>query len=157
MEQFFGTKHIAARPMTRLDYNIYRGWDLPADEDGSDDGYLVEYMDGGKPNHPDHEGYISWSPKEQFENAYQPTGRMSFGHAIAALKEGKKVARAGWNGKGMWLVLVNSASYDVGGRTLGPVNVEMLPWIGMKTAGGGFVPWLASQTDILINDWMIVE
>ena len=69
---YIGRKTIKAGPMTRLEYNQYRDWDLPDDEDGSDDGYLVEYVDGGQPNHPDHEGYISWSPKNVFEKAYKP-------------------------------------------------------------------------------------
>lgn len=75
---------------------------------------------------------------------------MDFGEAVRCMKSGKKVARAGWNGKGMWLSLVEG--YQIGfdphitGRTL-------LPWIGMKTADNGFVPWLASQTDILAEDW----
>jgi len=59
-----------SRPMTRGEYNNYRDWAIPSDEDPSDQGYLVEYTDGGKPNHSDHQGYISWSPKDQFDNAY---------------------------------------------------------------------------------------
>ncbi|MCE0757118.1 hypothetical protein CXG50_12270 [Pseudomonas plecoglossicida] len=73
-QRYIGTKIILALAMTRLAYNEYRGWDLPADENGADEGYLVEYQDGGKPNHPDHAGYISWSPKEQFDAAYLPIG-----------------------------------------------------------------------------------
>lgn len=73
-QRYIGTKIILALAMTRLAYNEYRGWDLPADENGADEGYLVEYQDGGKPNHPGHVGYISWSPKEQFEAAYLPIG-----------------------------------------------------------------------------------
>lgn len=73
MRKYIGVKLILAKPMTRLEYNIYRGWELPQDEDGSDLGYLVEYVDGGKSNHPDHEGYISWSPAEVFERAYTET------------------------------------------------------------------------------------
>lgn len=76
LQHFVGTKIVKSEPMTRLAYNDYRGWDLPADEDGTDEGYLVEYLDGGKPNHPNHEGYISWSPKEQHENAYLNMGDM---------------------------------------------------------------------------------
>lgn len=64
-------KQVKRIPMNRLDYNSYRDWVLPSDENGEDEGYLVEYLDGGKPNHPDHEGYISWSPKEQFDNGYK--------------------------------------------------------------------------------------
>ena len=71
MTKFFKShKTVMATPMNRLDYNNYRGWELPKDENGGDDGYLVEYTDGGNPNHPDHKGYISWSPKEQFDNGY---------------------------------------------------------------------------------------
>jgi hypothetical protein len=63
-------KLVTAIPMNRAAYNVYRGWKLPANEDGLDEGYLVEYLDGGKPNHEAHKGYISWSPKEQFDNGY---------------------------------------------------------------------------------------
>ncbi|OPE00278.1 crAss001_48 related protein [Pseudomonas aeruginosa] len=73
-QRYIGTKIILALAMTRLAYNEYRGWDLPADENGADEGYLVEYQDGGKPNHPAHDGYISWSPKDQFDAAYLPVG-----------------------------------------------------------------------------------
>lgn len=74
MRFFIGTKEVYAAPMNRQMYNDYRGWELPSNENGADEGYLVEYMDGGKSNHPDHAGYISWSPKEQFENAYTEIG-----------------------------------------------------------------------------------
>ena len=65
-----GTKRVHAHPMNRGEYNAYRGWEVPADENPADDGYLVEYLDGGKPNHPAHAGYISWSPKDVFERYY---------------------------------------------------------------------------------------
>jgi hypothetical protein len=71
MQRFIGTKTILARPLTRGEYNTYRGWNPPAGEDQSVQGYLVEYTDGGAPNDPRHTGYISWSPKEQFDNAYR--------------------------------------------------------------------------------------
>lgn len=69
---FIGTKIVKAEPMTRQAYNDYRGWTVPADEDPADDGYLVEYTDGGKPNVQDRAGYVSWTPKEQFDKAYRP-------------------------------------------------------------------------------------
>lgn len=94
MKQYIGTKVVLAVPMTRAEYDDYRGWQLPADEDGTDVGYLVEYTDKpNQQNHPDHAGYISWSPKEVFEGAYNDTSKgMTFGHAIEALKRGAKVA-----------------------------------------------------------------
>ncbi len=161
---YFGTKLISATPMTRLAYNEYRGWELPADENGDDLGYLVEYRDGGSQNHPDHEGYISWSPADVFHRAYQSSGSLSFGHAIEAMRAGHKVARAGWNGKGMFLYHVPAASYpaqrNTAGTMLGVFADDMVPYgayIAMKTAQDNVVPWLASQTDMLANDWCIVE
>lgn len=159
--EHFGTKRIMAVPMTRATYNGYRGWELPADEDGNDEGYLVEYMDGGRSNHPDHEGYISWSPADVFESHYQPIDAMSFGHALVALKAGQKVARAGWNGKGMFLYLVPAASYpaQTGAAKAYWGENAVVPYgayIAMKTAQENVVPWLASQTDMLAEDWQLV-
>lgn len=70
-QKYVGTKTVYATPMNRLVYNEYRGWQLPSNENGADEGYLVEYTDGGKPNDTRHEGYISWSPKDVFDNAYR--------------------------------------------------------------------------------------
>ena len=74
MQLYTGTKQVKAKPMNRADYNTLRGWQLPADEDGTDEGYLVEYVDGGKANVDGFAGYISWSPKGVFEMAYNPCG-----------------------------------------------------------------------------------
>ncbi len=78
---------------------------------------------------------------------------MNFGKAIEALKQNKRIARQGWNGKGMWLRIVvpggDSKEFDMG--------MENLPYIEMKTADNKLVPWLASQTDVLAEDWVIVE
>ena len=107
MKKFIGTKMVIATPMNRQQYNDYRDWPLPDDEDGADDGYLVEYQDGGKPNHPNHTGYISWSPKEQFDAAYRPTDGLTFGLAIEALKLGERVARSSWDSN-TWLILTSN-------------------------------------------------
>lgn len=168
MITYIGTKILKAKPMTRAAYNDFRRWPLPANENGADEGYLVEYLDGGKPNTDTHFGYVSWSPKEQFDKAYRRTDAMTFGDAIVMLKAGHKVARAGWNGKGMWL----SLSGPLQGRAVGAdeswsVNIRIyarqfdgatvLPSIAMKTADGSIlVGWLASQTDILAEDWRVV-
>ena len=74
MQLYTGTKQVKAKPMNRADYITLRGWQLPADEDGTDEGYLVEYVDGGKANVEGYAGYISWSPKAVFEMAYNPCG-----------------------------------------------------------------------------------
>jgi hypothetical protein len=91
---YIGVKRIQGWPMTRAAYNYYRGWPLPENEDGADNGYLVEYLDGGKANDPRHTGYISWSPDEQFLAAYRRCDAMPFGLALEALKRGDRVARA---------------------------------------------------------------
>lgn len=173
MNQYIGTKIILAQPMTRAEYNAYRGWELPANENGADDGMLVEYVDGGKANDSRHAGYISWSPLDVFNRAYRPVKGLSFGMAIEALKAGKKVSRAGWNGKGMWL----SLSGPLEGRVIGADQfwsennrewarqfggAMVLPCITMKTVNAHgreaiLMGWLASQTDMLEEDWEIVE
>lgn len=159
MQQYIGTKLVKMQPMTRGEYNVYRGWTIPADERPDDAGYLVEYLDGGKPNHPDHAGYISWSPKEQAEAAYRPSEGMTFGLAVEAMKKELKVARTGWNGKGLSIEL----------QTPDENSKMTLPYLFMnypatpasETAPANHinakVPWLASQTDILAEDWAVVE
>jgi hypothetical protein len=58
----------------------------------------------------------------------------------------------------MWLKLVQVTGYSVTTElAYGGERPELLPWIGMKTADGKFVPWLASQTDLLANDWEVVR
>jgi hypothetical protein len=153
MKRYIGVKLINAIDMTRAAYNILRDWELPAGENGDDAGYLVEYLDGGQANHKDFKGYISWSPKAVFENAYRPTEGMTFGLAIEALKRGHRVSRSGWNGKGMWLYFMPASHWET---TRGLELLDGLPWIGMKTVDDKFVPWLASQTDVLAEDWGIV-
>ena len=155
MNQYIGTKIIGAKPMDRLAYNVFRGWKLPDDENGADEGYLVEYTDGGEPNTTKYEGYVSWSPKEQFDNAYKASGNLSFGDAIAYLKLGYKVVRKGWNGKGIFIEL----------QTPTETSKMSHPYIFIDTTGlqsdnpdakRNLVPWLASQTDMLSEDWEIV-
>ncbi len=72
---------------------------------------------------------------------------MDFGEALAALRAGEKVARRGWNGKGMWLKLQRPDA----------LSEMTLPYIYMRTADYHNVPWLASQTDLLGVDWGVVE
>lgn len=83
MKLYTVTKQVRAKPMNWQDYNALRGWDVPADENPADEGYLVENVDGGKPNHPDFQGYISWSPKNVFERAYK-IGPLTSGQMIEA-------------------------------------------------------------------------
>lgn len=85
MVAYTGTKQVLAIPMSRGEYNNYQGWTIPENEDPSEQGFLIEYLNGGKANHPDHEGYISWSPKDVFENSYKiddPSEPCAMGSAI---------------------------------------------------------------------------
>jgi hypothetical protein len=97
---------------------------------------------------------------------------MDFGEAIKALKSGKRVSREGWNGKGMFLYYVPANAYpaqtEVAKEYWGKIpgvkthdsGVPLVPYvayIAMKTAQENVVPWLASQTDVLSDDWGIVE
>lgn len=164
MQTYIGTKLVRAEPMNRQAYNDFRGWQLPADENGDDEGFLVEYLDGGQANTDKYEGYVSWSPKGVFERAYQPVSGMDFGMAIAAMKKGHKVARAGWNGKGMWLILVPGSPNvkPVAGTPYSNAGIteatNINAHIDMYTAQGDMQPgWLASQTDMLAEDWQIVD
>lgn len=87
---------------------------------------------------------------------------MDFGNAIRALKDGKKVAREGWNGKGMFLFLVPGSTFKVNRAPLLGVypegtEINYHSHIDMKTAQGYVLPWLASQADMLSEDWEVVE
>lgn len=74
-----------------------------------------------------------------------------FGFALEALRQGKRVRRKGWNGKNMWLRIVKPET------TVFDNGMENLPYIEMKTADDKLVPWLASQTDMLAEDWTVAE
>ena len=87
---------------------------------------------------------------------------LNFGDALLLLKSGKKVARLGWNGKGMFLFLVPGSVFKVNRPPLLGIypegtEINYCPHIDMRTADGKIVPWLASQTDVLAEDWVIVE
>lgn len=144
MKQYIGTKIIQAEPKMRK---------VPAEnclaDRGFEDGYKVIYPDG----------YESWSPKDVFEAAYRETSGMNFGLAIEAAKMGKKIARAGWNGKNQYVELASCISYiNAAGETVNcnheAIGNKALAFVGTSGVQMG---WLASQADMLADDWMIVE
>ncbi len=150
-EKYTGTKRIEAVSMNRgtADKYITRKA-ITRTYNPDEEGYLVKYSDK----------YISWSPKKAFEETYRKSGEMTFGHALEMLKKGFKVARKGWNGKGMYLFIMK------GGLTGTEVHkshpyldyaIEVLDCICMKTAQNTVcVGWLASQTDMLAEDWEVI-
>lgn len=87
---------------------------------------------------------------------------MDFGDALRAMRGGQRVARAGWNGKGMFLFLVPGSTFTVNRPPLLGIypegtRVDYHAHIDMKTAQGYVVPWLASQADMLADDWCVVS
>lgn len=118
------------------------------------------------------DGYLYVNPKEVFERKYSTKNfeggdGFDFGMALNALKEGKRVCRQGWNGKGMWLSLSPGSKDLPAEKFWSPHNREfaeknggkadVLASITMKTADGKILMgWLASQTDMLAEDWMLI-
>lgn len=143
-ERYFGCKLIYAEPMEYVDY-LHKKTGEEVIDCVDQLGYEVEYEDG----------YISWSPKETFEEAYYRVDYLNFGQAIEAMKQGHKVARKGWNGKGIHIEI-----------QVPDENSKMTsPYIFIDTTGlatdnkfapKSCVPWLASQTDMLAEDWIII-
>lgn len=158
MKQYIGTKIIKAEPAYRIDGKVYPvSNNMPNPEHG-EEGYKVVYSDG----------YESWSPKSVFEEAYRECDNMTFGLAIEAMKKGYKVARKGWNGKGMFIYIQDGSRVYTEDLRADAMNdycksrviqhVKINPHIDMKAADGSLViGWLASQTDMLSEDWCVVE
>ena len=163
MKLYIGTKVVYATPMNRAAYNEFRGWQLPEDENGEDAGYLVESTESNtKSNTPEYAGYVSWSPADVFEQSYYSASNPTFGFALEIMKVGHKIARKGWNGKGMFIFLVPGSRFQVSRPPLLNIYpegtiIDYRPHIIMKTADGQIVPWVASQSDLLENDWFLVK
>jgi len=167
MIAFIGTKSVLAVPMTRGEYNKYRGWQLPENEDPNDVGYLVEYLDGGKPNDERHAGYISWSPVDVFDNAYRQNGSLTFGDAVVALKQGQKVARSGWNGKNQYVVAQAQTTTTDASKIWNQHNkahaeklggqIDVAPYCTLKTAQDTLaMGWTPSTGDLFAEDWVTI-
>lgn len=149
MKQYIGTKIIEAAPAIRKGGKVYDlTWPIPKSMEPEEPGYRVRYPDG----------YESWSPKDVFEEAYRPTDAMSFGLAIEAAKKGKRIARKGWNGKRQYVELATAISYAspigaVVNAEHDAIGNQALAFVGTSGVQMG---WLASQADMLADDWMIV-
>lgn len=150
METYIGTKIIEAAPAVKKGGKVYDlTWPIPRSMEPEEPGYRVRYPDG----------YESWSPKDVFEEAYRPTDAMSFGLAIEAAKKGKRIARKGWNGKGQYVELATAISYaSPNGAVVSAehdaIGNQALAFVGTSGVQMG---WLASQADMLADDWEIVE
>lgn len=118
--------------------------------------YLVVYEDG----------YFSFSPAKQFEEGYTAISgqkeTQGIGWAVAHLRNGWRIRRAGWNGKGMFLFLVAGSTFKVNRPPLLGIyaegtEVNYCPHVDLKNADGKVVPWNASQGDLLATDWELAE
>lgn len=154
MRQYIGSKVVNACPAYRCTFPggmvTYAGMgDVIPTECKIEEGYRVRYEDG----------YLSWSPKDVFEKAYRQTDSMNFGLAIEAAKMGKKIARKGWNGKNQYVELAGGISYVNGDARIVNVNHEAIGNKALAFVGtsGVQMGWLASQADMLADDWYIVE
>ena len=149
MKQYIGTKLIEAAPAIRKGGKVYeKTQPIPRSMEPEEDGYKVRYPDG----------YESFSPKKVFEEAYRPTDGLSFGLAIEAAKKGMKIARAGWNGKNQYVELAERISYENAAHEVinakhKAIGNKALAFVGTS---GVQLGWLASQADMLADDWMIV-
>ena len=144
--------------MTRQEYNDLRGWQLPDNENGSDAGYLIEDP-AGEQNTDKFKGFVNWLPKSEFERKYivesdekhpkedapkdMPVATVDFGSAVYALKQGKKVARSGWNGKGMYIRYV-------------PTTNSLNEHLEIKNVKDTFDTWVPSISDLLAEDWVVL-
>lgn len=165
MEKYIGTKIVQAEPAHRFWMPDGEKVIVPYSEDrpqkvadavACDNGYKIVYQ-------PD--GYESWSPKEVFEAAYRQVDGMNFGLAIEAMKQGRRVTRRGWNGKNMSVayqkgypdgIPCNENTARAWGMEVGEL-FKCRPYLQLRCADGSFQMWVASQSDILADDWYIVE
>lgn len=158
MEQYIGTKIVKAEPAWLVFEKEGEAGEIVVQDHDLElttaktvlNGYKVVYEDG----------YESWSPKEVFEAAYRRTDGLSFGLALEAAKKGMRIARQGWNGKGQYVELGVNFRYEVpyAGIEKHVQHLDMgsqaLVFVGTR---GRQVGWLASQADMLADDWMIVR
>ena len=150
MQKYVGTKIIHAEKAMRLNGKVYLPEDpIPRTMEPFEHGYRVVYEDG----------YTSWSPQDVFEKAYHPFDSLTFGQAIELLKLGENLARKGWNGKGQYIQLATNVSYtDLQGRNYNVNHVAMgnkaIAFVGTS---GIQLGWLASQADMLAEDWCVVD
>lgn len=162
-KQYVGVKTVYARGMTRGDYNHFRGWQVPDNEDPRDDGYLIE--DHGFAVQQDlvgkAHGYVTWLPKDVFEKSYTERDVAFFGisQAIDVLKRGGRVARDGWLMKSTYIVLINGSAVTPSinnnygnGDAITPVGDV----IYILSSDNTLIPYTPTIADLSAQDWKVV-
>ena len=144
--KYIGTKIVEAEPNGGAAHNPTTG------ETVAENGYKVIYEDG----------YVSWSPKDVFEKAYRAIDAMNFGLALEAAKKGYRIARHGWNGEDQYVFLADDVEFhtdaDISEFEGATGIVYVADVLVLRTVQGNMQPgWLASQADMLAEDWFIVD
>lgn len=145
MKKYLGVKIVDAEPMCEFDFLKFsdKGKAIVSSEYINREGYKVVYEDG----------YTSWSPKEVFEKAYRPITGLTFGLAIEALKQGKKVVRAAWNDRG-YLILYNKENIP---EHLDRIEFRNIILFESPNCHTQFPHNVEGKKDMLAEDWMIIE
>ena len=153
MIRYIGVKIVDAEPMNKYEFQMnIKGVDCKED---NQEGYKVIYEDG----------YVSWSPKGVFEKAYTPLEILTFGVAVEAMKKGHKLARTGWNVKGMFVVYqkgypqgisCNAQTAKAWGMNEGDL-FKCEPYLQIQMVNGSHSMWVPSINDVLADDWNIVD
>lgn len=162
-KQYVGVKTVYARRMMRGAYNLFRGWQLPDNEDPRDDGYLIEDHSFavqqdlvGKAR-----GYVTWLPKDVFEKSYteRDVAFFGIGQAIDVLKQGGKVARDGWPTTSAYIVLVSGSAVTPSindnygnGDTITAVG----DIIYILSSDNTLIPYTPTVADLSAQDWKVV-
>jgi len=158
MKNYLGVKIVSAEP-------AIRGWNAEEAKQMSaemmEEGYKVVYEDG----------YTSWSPKSVFEKAYRVTDGLTFGLAIEAMRQGKCIARKGWNGKGMFVckqvpaeiycnIIPKMSSLPQKAKDIlfdRDKSIFYQNQMIIVKADNTIDSWVASSSDTFAEDWQIVE
>lgn len=144
MDKYIGTKTVKAKKCSIKEAAEFLGKPIVVNEPHIEV-YVVEYKDG----------YRSWSPVGAFEDAYRPTDGLTFGIALELMKQGKKVARKGWNGAGM------SLQYQFPDKN----NKMSFPYLYLTIRDGAQdceegerrLPWQPAQVDMHKEDWFMLD
>lgn len=154
---YTGNINVKAEPAWKIQHGLMpavvveKDTKIPSILDGApkQDGYSVTMSDGNK----------TWVERKVFEEIFQETvPSMDFGQAIAAVREGKRIARRGWNGKNQYVELATNISYKRWAGEIVNVNHDAIGSAALAFVGtsGVQLGWLASQADMLADDWYIV-
>ncbi|MGL4863069.1 MAG: DUF2829 domain-containing protein [Cetobacterium sp.] len=149
---FITNKVVEVEEMSRLEYVLSRGWELPENESHLKDErvYKVYYKDG----------YISMCPKDTFLEDAHELEKLNFELALMLLKRGHKLARTGWNGKDMFIYYVEGGKYKAQMDSIKGVYpgdlVPYNPYFAIKNVDGTVSTWVPSVNDLLANDWEVI-